>query len=246
MISDEPHSHGGMSVDFSMLTPEQKAKVESMMETNPAMQAMMGVMEGGGSDIAKEQEQRRDETLGEYNKELTTTSASYGVAEPMANALTPKVPVGPTVTPAQLGANVVNVGKNFLRAQPAAMAIAEPMANMLAGKFEGPGGYDPNVHGINLEIPGIDVGRIPYYFNRTMREGVVEPAIGVGKDIASGIGQGAQGMLNAITPSPARQNTQSSPDRMTQIVQQNPQLAGTPDVFLKAMQGPQANALNAR
>ena len=28
-------------------------------------------------------------------------------------------------------------------------------------------GYDFNKHGMYLEFPGIDVGRIPYYFNRT-------------------------------------------------------------------------------
>lgn len=41
-------------------------------------------------------------------------------------------------------------------------------------------------------------------------------------------------------------NLPESPDRMSQIVQQNPQLQGTPDVFLKAMQGPQLNALTSR
>ena len=56
--------------------------------------------------------------------------------------------------------------------------------------------------------------------------------------------QGAE-LLAEQSPRPS--NLPASPDRMTQIVQQNPQLSGSPDVFLKAMQGPQAlNALNLR
>ena len=72
-----------------------------------------------------------------------------------------------------------------------------------------------------------------------MREGVVEPIA----NTVQGVAQNAGNPLTVTTPSPPQPQ---SPDRMTQIVQQNPELAGTPDVFLKAMQGPQVNALNVR
>ena len=56
-------------------------------------------------------------------------------------------------------------------------------------------------------------------------------------------------MMSNSPRMPTEQMPQS-PDRMSQIVQQNPQLEGTPDVFIKALQGPgvgyQPNALNAR
>jgi hypothetical protein len=105
-------------------------------------------------------------------------AASYVPAEIIADKITPNIPVKPTVTPSALLPNITNTLKNVARAQPAAIAIAEPTAALLTGRYEKNknlpeqgifgDGYDSRKHGMYLEFPGVDVGRIPYYFNRTM------------------------------------------------------------------------------
>ena len=105
-------------------------------------------------------------------------AASYVPAEIIADRITPNIPVKPTVTPSALLPNITNTLKNVARAQPAAIAIAEPTAALLTGRYEKNknlpeqgifgDGYDSRKHGMYLEFPGVDVGRIPYYFNRTM------------------------------------------------------------------------------
>jgi len=59
--------------------------------------------------------------------------------------------------------------------------------------------------------------------------------------------EGAE-FINDLGPRRGSSNLPESPDRMTQIVQQNPELSGTPDVLINAMQGPGVgyNALNVR
>lgn len=114
-------------------------------------------------------------------------AASYIPAEIIADKITPNIPVKPTVTPSALLPNVLNTLKNVARAQPAAIAIAEPTSALLTGRYEQNknlpeqgnfgDGYDFSKHGMYLEFPGIDVGRIPYYVNRSiydMGAGIVD------------------------------------------------------------------------
>lgn len=115
---------------------------------------------------------------------LVPPAVAFSATAPLANAITPNIPVAPTVTPSQLLPNVINGIKNTARAAPAAMAIADPAAALMTGRYEKGkakdhgfygDGYDFSKHGLYLEFPGIDVGRIPYYFNRSMNDMVVSP-----------------------------------------------------------------------
>ena len=38
-VTDKPHSHGGMQVDFSKLNEQQRAMVENILSRNPAAQS---------------------------------------------------------------------------------------------------------------------------------------------------------------------------------------------------------------
>jgi hypothetical protein len=136
----------------------------------------------------RELEKQQAESLQKYNEEggdvgaianyMESRVPAYGalaVSEPIAMAATPNPPVKPVATPGQLlrmPSTAVTAGKNILRAQPAAMAIQMPLENLMTGAYEkksaNDDGYDFSKHGMYLEFPGIDVGRIPYYFNRTM------------------------------------------------------------------------------
>ena len=116
---------------------------------------------------------------------LVPPVAGYSVAAPIAKAVTPTVPVAPTVTPTKLLPNALNVGKNLLRATPASIMGGETLTALATGRYEKGqnlpeqgmfgDGYDSRKHGMYLEFPGVDVGRIPYYFNRSMHDMVVNP-----------------------------------------------------------------------
>ena len=124
---------------------------------------------------------------------MVPPTVAYTAAAPVANAIVPNAPLPATVTPSQLGPNLVNATKNLARQIPVATTIAAPAAALMAGQYEKgkgnadtkaggylyPGGYgdgyDFQKHGMYLEFPGIDVGRIPYYFNRTMYDMVAKP-----------------------------------------------------------------------
>jgi hypothetical protein len=102
---------------------------------------------------------------------LVPPAVGYSVASPVATAVTPTVSVAPTVTPAQVLPNALNAGKNLLRATPASIMGGEALTALATGRYEKDkdvNGYDFQKHGMYLEFPGVDVGRIPYYFNRSM------------------------------------------------------------------------------
>lgn len=133
------------------------------------------------NDASKTYTPPENPKLEKFKEELEVgaiPAASYIPAEIIADKITPNIPVKPTVTPSALLPNITNTLKNVARAQPAAIAIAEPTAALLTGRYEKNknlpeqgifgDGYDFQKHGMYLEFPGIDVGRIPYYFNRSM------------------------------------------------------------------------------
>ncbi len=102
---------------------------------------------------------------------LVPTAIGYSVTSPVATAVTPTVPVAPTVTPAKVLPNALNAGKNLLRLTPASIMGGQTLTALATGKYEKDkdvNGYDFQKHGMYLEFPGVDVGRIPYYFNRSM------------------------------------------------------------------------------
>ena len=132
---------------------------------------------------------------------LVPPAVGYSVAAPVATAVTPTVPVAPTVTPAKVLPNALNAGANLLRVTPASIMGGETLTALGTGRYEkgkapsAPGtifgeGYDPQTHGMYLEFPGIDVGRIPYYFNRTMY------------DLGKGVYDLGAGALDMLKPDP--------------------------------------------
>jgi hypothetical protein len=203
-VTDKPHTHGGMSVDFSKLTPEQRAKVEEVLQRNNAMQAMTGFIEGAGSGVAEFQEQRNNIEKAQFGIDETTSAVDgtlgYAVGGAVANALTPK-----------LEQQAMKQGMTKL-APFLGRYIAPRILGATAGTTMGPAGT---------------------------AIGFVAPELAF---------QTAEMMSNS--PRMPTEQKPQSPDRMSQIVQQNPQLEGTPDVFIKALQGPgvgfKPNALNAR
>ena len=116
---------------------------------------------------------------------LVPPAVGYSVAAPVATAVTPTIPVAPTVTPTKVLPNALNVGKNLLRVTPASIMGGETLTALGTGRYEKDknlpeqgifgDGYDSRKHGMYLEFPGIDVGRIPYYFNRSMHDMVINP-----------------------------------------------------------------------
>lgn len=96
----------------------------------------------------------------------------------------PKTPViKPVVTPPAV--NALNVAGKLARSTPAMLAVGDPTTALMTGRYEKDknlpeqgifgDGYDSRKHGMYLEFPGIDVGRIPYYFNRSMHDMVINP-----------------------------------------------------------------------
>jgi hypothetical protein len=116
---------------------------------------------------------------------LVPPAVGYSVTAPVATAVTPTIPVAPTVTPTKVLPNALNVGKNLLRVTPASIMGGETLTALGTGRYEKDknlpeqgmfgDGYDSRKHGMYLEFPGIDVGRIPYYFNRSMYDMVIDP-----------------------------------------------------------------------
>ena len=117
---------------------------------------------------------------------LVPPVVAYSATAPLANAITPNIPVAPTVTPSKVLPNVINGIKNAARVAPVAMAMAEPATALMTGRYEKGkakdegifgDGYDFSKHGLWLGDMGIpiDVGRVPYYFNRSMHDMVVSP-----------------------------------------------------------------------
>lgn len=106
-----------------------------------------------------------------YNTLTMTPGMIAG--QSIANSLTPKLP--PTTI-------IPSVTQTISRAVPqvaAAMAVGNALAPEVNAMITGQGsGYDPSKHAIPVEfLPGVDVGRIPYHFNKAVRDNVVTPIV---------------------------------------------------------------------
>ena len=200
-VTDKPHSHGGMKVDFSKLDEQQRAMVEDILSRNPAAQAATGAFEGGGAGVAEMQDEREKVEKVQFGIDEGTMAIDgalgYSAGGAIQNALTPKL------EQQAMKQGMTKLAPFFGR------YIAPRILGGLAGTSLGPAGT---------------------------AMGIIAPELAF---------QTAEMM--ADQPERPTGKMPKSPDRMTQIVQQNPELHGTPDVFLKAMQGPQViNALNVR
>lgn len=100
-------------------------------------------------------------------KESTLSEMSYApgtvAGERVVNALLPQKTPMVMQTPHQYGL------KRVLPRLAGGMGMGYVAAPEVEGFLTGKSGYDPNVHGISLEpIIPVDIGRIPYHFNRTV------------------------------------------------------------------------------
>lgn len=197
-VTDKPHSHGGMQVDFSKLNEQQRAMVEDILSRNPAAQAATGVFEGGGAGVAEIQDERENVERVQFGIDEGTMAVDgalgYSAGGAVANALTPK-----------LEQQAMKQGMTKL-APFMARHVAPRVLGGIAGTSVGPVGtltglVAPDLAMQGAEILGQETNRVP--------------------------------------------NLPASPDRMTQIVQQNPQLQGMPNVFQEAMKGPLVKNLPA-
>ena len=99
----------------------------------------------------------KDSTLSDMSMAPGTVAGERAV-----NALLPQKPMV-MQTPHQYGL------KRVLPRLAGGMGMGYVAAPEVEGFLTGKSGYDPNVHGISLEpIIPVDIGRIPYHFNRTV------------------------------------------------------------------------------
>lgn len=160
------------------LTEKEKKELAELREQMAEVEQLEKLREKINEMPAKTERDKEGEKL---QKQIPAIG-SIAVAEGLANEMTPNSVTKPVAKPGQMLKNPhmgLTRAKDIIRAQPTAMAIGMPLTNLATGEFEkgkpnasAPGtifgdGYDSRKHGIYLEFPGIDVGRIPYYFNRT-------------------------------------------------------------------------------
>ena len=164
---------------------EQKAAIENFKR-----ESSRDAMLGKSKEYARAQKLKDDaEKLKNFNIQDRSELASQigsdvatnviGYSSP-AHSLVPQSPPPSKLPPVKptAGMNALTTVGKIGRSMGPQVLVGEPVTALMQGRYEkGQGnpdvgifgdGYDFQKHGMFLEFPGIDVGRIPYYFNRSM------------------------------------------------------------------------------